>query len=144
MTTFDELAMDTTWQDWCARTTVRRDTLSGKEIVIEPGVSFFVDALEQLGADVQFSCEGHPKGFYVCFAAPHDLALRVAAAGYMTVELCKDGRWTISLRGNEQGIEASGGTFDEAERDSILQMAAAVWMRKVLNQAPNAEVSRTA
>ena len=137
MTAFDELKSDTTWREWCAQKIVRRDTLTGAEIVIEPGVAFFVAALEQLGADVQFSCEGHPKGFYVCFAGSHEIALKVAGAGWATVELCKDGRWVLSLRGNENGIEAIGGTFDKANRDEILGLMAATWTRQLLGKAPN-------
>lgn len=137
MATFDELKSDTTWKEWCEQKIVRRDTLTGAEIVIEPGVAFFVDALEQLGADVQFSCEGHPKGFYVCFAGSHEIALKVVSAGWATVELIRDGRWVLSLKGNENGIESTGRKFDRTERDEILGMMAATWMRKILGKAPN-------
>jgi len=134
MIKFAEIEKDTTWYSWLNRRLTRFDTLTGDEIIIEPGVAYFIDALEQLRADVQFSCEGHPKGFYVCFAAPFDLALRVANAGYMTVELCRDGRWKISLSGNERGIETNGAKFTVDDRNDILKSAAAVWERGIFKR----------
>lgn len=52
---------------------------------LDPGVNFFVLMLNHLGASTRFSCEGHPSGFYVVFAAPYELALRIARQGYLTV-----------------------------------------------------------
>lgn len=127
MLTFDQMIKDTTWQNWCERQLVRVDTLTGEEIIIEPGVAYFVDALERLGAEVKFSCEGHPKGFYVLFRASYDTALQVSSAGYFTVELTKGGRWRLSLIGNEQGIESDGNHFTIVDKNNILGCAAAVW-----------------
>lgn|SRR5581483_4447915 len=37
---------------------------------LEPGVKFFVLMLERLGAQTLYSCEGHPRGFYVTVLLP--------------------------------------------------------------------------
>ena len=58
---------------------------------LDPGVNFFVLALEHLGAKTLFSCDGHGrlKQFYVMFKAPYKLACAVARVGYFEVELSK-------------------------------------------------------
>ena len=123
------------WATWCKRKLKRRDTQTGNEITIEPGVAYFVDALEQLGAHPEFSCEGHPQGFYVCFRAPYKLARKVAAAGFLSVELARDGRWIISLLGNEWG---HGATFSRKVRNGILRMAVDAWERELFQREPTA------
>lgn len=64
---------------------------------LEPGVKFFVLMLEQLGATTHYSCEGHPRGFYVMFTASYETALRVSACGFFTVEVCRHVVWTMRL-----------------------------------------------
>lgn len=64
---------------------------------LEDGVKFFVLMLEQLGAKTEYSCEGHPGGFYVLFRAPLRLARKIQACGFFTVELENRGRWSIRL-----------------------------------------------
>ena len=132
------MAQKNLWDDWCMRKLKRRDTLTGAAITIEPGAAYFVNALEQLGGRAEYSCEGHPKGFYVCFRGPYRLALKVAAAGFLTVELARDGRWSISLRGNEQSYELGGAAFSRKVKNSMLRMAVDAWERDLFRRAPNA------
>jgi hypothetical protein len=54
---------------------------------LEAGVKFFVLMLEKLGAVTEFSCEGHPHGFYITFEAPYELAWRLE-------------RWTVKQSSN--------------------------------------------
>lgn len=122
------------WDTWRKRTVRRSDTLTGKKITIEPGAAYFVEALERLGARTEYSCEGHPKGFYVSFRGPYKLAIKVAAAGFFTVELLRNGRWKISLGGNEQSIEGGGAIFSRKIRNDILRMATEAWQRELFAQ----------
>ena len=71
---------------------------------LEPGVNFFVLALEYLGAETLFSCEGHPKGFYIQFRSSYDTALKINSLKYFSVKLFDMDVWKISR--NEYGFEA--------------------------------------
>lgn len=90
---------------------------------IDNGVNFFVLMLEKLKATPQYSCEGHPQGFYVVFTAPIATALKIVQLGYFRVELerkntKKDYCW--SLRAN----------FDnEEQKRQFLRLAAAAWVK---------------
>lgn len=64
---------------------------------LEPGVKFFVLMLEQLGAETHYSCEGHPKGFYVMFTAPYETALLASGCGFFTMEVCRRALWTMRI-----------------------------------------------
>jgi hypothetical protein len=68
---------------------------------LELGVNYFIAMLEQLGAKTTFSCEGHPNGFYVSFAAPYMTALKVEECGYFAVEIEGKNRWSIRINREE-------------------------------------------
>jgi hypothetical protein len=90
---------------------------------IDPGVNLFVLLLEKLGADTHYSCEGHPGGFYVLFAAPLSLAQKIVGCGYFTVELergdTKIPRWSIRAEFE-----------DESLKERVLALAAGKWLEQ--------------
>lgn len=65
---------------------------------LEPGVRFFILALEALGAKTKYSCEGHHCGFYIAFIASHKLARQINSCGFFSTEIEKDKNyWSIRL-----------------------------------------------
>lgn len=128
---------DHPWDVAASRTLERRSTPLCKLQNIDPGVNFFVLALEALGAVPKFSCEGHPTGFYVLFEAPYELALDIRKAGFFSVEVEGPGSWTI----RKTSAELAGGPHTEKEKASLLRAAADAWLhhfgtRLALLQAP--------
>jgi len=87
---------------------------------LEPGVKFFVLMLEQLGATTLYSCEGHPRGFYVMFTAPYETALHVSACGYFTVEICRHVMWTMRLSERQR-------IHSHRRKAQLLRRAATEW-----------------
>jgi hypothetical protein len=88
---------------------------------LEAGVKFFVLMLEKLGAVTEFSCEGHPHGFYITFEAPYELAWRLERCGYFTLEVTRRyGGWRLSLDGQAE-LES------EKDKAEILRAAATSW-----------------
>lgn len=85
---------------------------------LEPGVNFFVLALEQYGATTHYSCEGHPTGFYVLFEADYALAMQIQAAGYFSVEIEGENLWSIRTR-----------AVDEEQKNHVLTHAAEAWAK---------------
>jgi hypothetical protein len=82
--------------------------------------------LEQIGASPQYSCEGHPDGFYVLFSAPIDIAVDVRNCGYFNVELEGEAHscehlWSIRLNHEK---------LTDNERQNILRWAANKWASK--------------
>lgn len=87
---------------------------------LEPGVNFFVLALEQYGAITHYSCEGHPNNFYVLFRADYTLATRIQAAGYLRVEIEGENLWSIRCN------------FDDEEtKTRVLTYAAKAWTKHI-------------
>jgi len=84
---------------------------------VDPGARYFVAMLHQLGFQTWFSCEGHPNGFYIVFTGPYRKALRLANAGYFSVEIEGASRW--SLRFNRK--------VTNRERISCLRWASQSW-----------------
>lgn len=108
--------------DYAAKLRIYRSSPCGTYSgLLEPGVNFFVLMLEQLGARTEYSCEGHPDGFYVVFAAAMPIARKIHACGYFNVEIERNGRWSLRLR---NGI-------DEHERQLILRGAANNWEKNL-------------
>jgi hypothetical protein len=72
---------------------------------IDPGVRFFVFALNAMGLPTEYSCEGHPGGFYVVFRGPYAAARKVKGKGYFSVEIEGTNRWSlrIHMRENRRG-----------------------------------------
>lgn len=64
-------------------------SLAGK---LDPGVRWFVDALNAHGASTECSCDGHGDrwAWYVTFHAPIAVAERISRLGFLVVELCAD------------------------------------------------------
>lgn len=85
----------------CAEPWLVRDSLTHEPISVEPGVRYFLRQLTRHGALTQFSCEGHPFGFYIVARMPLALALRVADAGYFRVELERCDPWRHSVASAE-------------------------------------------
>ena len=112
------------WDLAAATTLTRQSTPLCKPQHLDPGVNFFVLALEALGATPQFSCEGHPRGFYVLFGASYELALDIKSAGYFSVEISGPGTWSI----RKESAEFDMGPNPEQEKANILRAAAAHWL----------------
>lgn len=89
---------------------------------IDPGVNYFVLMLEQLGATTEYSCEGHPNGFYVVFNAPLSLALDIRACGFFSVELEGKSLWSIRVNRIMR---------DETDRTTLLRLAAIQWEKRL-------------
>ena len=102
---------------------VRYDPL-GRAHTLEPGVNFFILALERLGARTSWSCEGHPHGFYIAFHGTYKLAQLVQGWGFFTVEV--EGRFYWSLRFNAAS-EAAHPTDKELHR--TMNWAADSWAK---------------
>lgn len=64
---------------------------------LDPGANYFVLMLDQMGLPTDYSCEGHPGGFYVTFLASYEEALTIKKARYFGVEIEGDGYWSIRM-----------------------------------------------
>ena len=122
------------WDEARTRKLVRIDTLSGEPFVLERGVNFFVEVLEALGAQTLFSCEGHPRGFYISFSCDEAVARRIYNVGFFTVEMGgRCGNWVIRLTGNEYyKLARTGVPMSEREKRRILRFAAGAWAKAFL------------
>ncbi|MDO8415188.1 MAG: hypothetical protein Q7S87_03130 [Agitococcus sp.] len=97
---------------------------------LDPGVNFFVLALEALGATTRFSCEGHPYGFYVAFDADYDLAREISRAGFFTIEISGNGidEWVMRKSGTEANPLKRANGYTEADKARTLRWAAEAWV----------------
>jgi hypothetical protein len=78
------------------------------QIELERGVNFFVQALHDLGCETHASCEGHPRGFYIVFTGPEEIARAIAGWGYFTVEVDRQrDTWVMRLCAKSSRTEAS-------------------------------------
>ena len=112
-----------TWND-AKKVVVRRVDLFGQQCELERGVNFFVLMLEKLGAVTEWSCEGHPSGFYIVFNAPLAVAQKIHSCGFFTVEL----EGGITERNPRWSIRASR-VDTERERRMVLRWAADSWFK---------------
>lgn len=106
----------------------------GTPELMEPGVNFFILALEALGCTTYFSCEGHPTGFYVAFDAPLEIADRIQRCGWLSVERHNQ-RWIIRLP--DSSIEAGSNKViriraETARKYRLLRQVAKAWQKKLL------------
>jgi hypothetical protein len=108
-----------TWRQAAKLKLLRVSPLTGQLEELERGVNFFVLMLEKLGGKTQFSCEGHPNGFYVLFTGSYKLAQRIKACGFFTVEIEGANRWSIRM--NYPVIET--------QHHRVLTWAAESWNR---------------
>lgn len=120
--------MITSWDTAKKKKLTRNDSISGREITLEPGVNFFVEALERAGAKVRFTCEGHPTGFSIVFDAKYSLALAIIQSGYFDISMMRQrNRWHLHLNGNENGARCVHGKFNHHDRNRILRAACKSW-----------------
>lgn len=126
------------WDEARRRRILLADTLTGMPVAIDRGVNFFVRALSNAGARTLFSCEGHPKGFYVLFEAPLELAQLIRTLGFFTVELEGSGplhpKWSIRL----PEVPWTETTRSKRRR---LRWAAKAWVRGGLRSATEASTT---
>jgi hypothetical protein len=113
------------WDRAAASVLTRTNGLTGTQEALDPGVNFFVLALEALGATPRFSCEGHPMGFYVAFEAPYELALEIHDAGYFSVEIWRRDLWTMRKVNDEIVTKP----YTNNSKVKILRSAAEGWLR---------------
>lgn len=109
------------WDRACELVLLRSSPCGIYNEFLDRGVNYFVLMLEQLGATTEYSCEGHPDGFYIVFNAPLKLALKIRACGFFRVELEGRNRW--SLRTSR--------VASNAERKALMRMAATQWNTKL-------------
>jgi hypothetical protein len=109
------------WDDYCKKTITRCSSLTGKPETLDKGVNFFVEALEAAGAIPRFSCEGHPKGFYVMFLGDYELALRLLKCRYFKVEVEGTNYWSIRLQLTTRA--------HLARKNQVLRAAAESWVK---------------
>jgi len=87
---------------------------------LDRGVNYFVLQLERSGVATEWSCEGHPAGFYITFHATYEQALRVKAPGFFTVEIEGRNYWSMRLHSKHKSTRA---------RNQTLRWAASSWER---------------
>ena len=112
--------------------TLQRVNPRGKAENLDPGVNFFVLALEELGAETVWSCEGHPEGFYVTFRSSLELAQRIKSVGYFRVEIERPGEFSIRLRDLDRASSGDWVPWTDANKNRVLRWAASAWKEKLL------------
>lgn len=95
----------------------------GDRFIIEPGVNFFVAMLEQIGCVTYFSCQGHPKGFYVNFRATYSKAVKINQCGFFSVDISSPQVWNMHLDDDE----AFYGKITRSKHERTLRWAADAW-----------------
>lgn len=83
--------------------------------------------LEALGARTEFSCEGHPDGFYIVFYGPISLAQTLVYCGFFRVEL--EGRTGASGDIYRWSVRLGTHMHSEEEKEKVLEWAANSWRR---------------
>jgi hypothetical protein len=90
---------------------------------LEPGVRFFILALNYLRCETQHSCEGHPNGFYITFTSAYPMAQMIDNMGYFDIQI--EGKDYWSLRQHH-------GRTSERDKARGLRLAAASWAKTLL------------
>lgn len=121
------------WAACCALQVERECPPVYPKAPLDPGVNFFVLALEFLGLKTSYSCEGHPRGFYVTFHASYAMARSIKAAKYFLVEIEGDDYWSIRLS------ETTGTRrkYSDDDRIRVLSGAARSWVAHFNLNQPN-------
>lgn len=91
---------------------------SDESETLDRGVNYFVLQLERFGVTTEWSCEGHPAGFYITFHATYEQALRIKSHGYFSIEI--EGLHYWSMRFSRPHLSTR-------ERNFSLRLAAAAW-----------------
>ncbi len=122
-----KLTPEKAWDACCKLKLTRCCPIADEMVPMEPGVNFFILALEALGCQTFHSCEGHPVGFYVAFLAPGErLARKIVQTGYFNVDLGKpENTYSISLSDYNVTHIPNG-------RKMSLRGAASAWMKSLL------------
>jgi hypothetical protein len=131
-------AKDSNAWDEARRFVLKRIDGIGIEGTLDRGVNFFIIALEELGVQTIWSCEGHPKGFYIIMFAPYELALALTGIGFFTFAIAGKDCWRISI-GHHERREFSTDVVAEKEKRQCLRLAASAW----LNRLPTDVADRT-
>lgn len=115
-----------TWQQ-ARQFVLQRTNIFGEKEKLERGVNFFVLMLEKLGAITEFSCEGHPTGFYIVFYAPIEVAQKLVYCGFFSVEL--EGRFNALVQSkiHRWSLRCGPHVNTAGVRKSVLTMAAKSW-----------------
>jgi hypothetical protein len=132
--------VETIW-DRATRCVVEGVDPLGERTVLDPGVNFFVLALRHLGAGTQWSCEGHPAGFYVMFQCSERLARKIKTWGYFSVQLERGYReYSIRLRDVDEQVSHTtkyGAVktrivpWTEKSKSQVLRWAAGAWWKAI-------------
>jgi hypothetical protein len=96
----------------------RRNELSRDLQPLDRGVNYFVLQLESMGIRTEWSCEGHPAGFYISFHATYEQALRIKSHGYFSIEVEGLHYWSMRFSRPHRTTR---------ERNFSLRLAAAAW-----------------
>ena len=130
--------------DAAKRQRLTRTSVFGKPEPLDPGVNFFVESLERLGASPRASCDGHGDscGFYVLFGGNEKLARRIKNAGFFKVEIERDALVLPELPRPPKtplyslrlGLPGGGPCCKRNEKDlaRTLRWAAEAWQEKLL------------
>ena len=120
------------WDDAAKLAVIRYCRTSGDNVELERGVNFFIQTQEYLGAHTLYSCEGHPRGFYILFDADWDLAYDIACAGYFEVMMAAPhhpkNRWHLCF-----GHNVRNASFAERDKRRLLRAAAKAWQKEFLS-----------
>lgn len=119
MTKTKNTKINRAWIKACGYPITRKSPCGTYTGEIDRGVNFFVLMLEQIGAVPEYSCEGHPDGFYVLFWAPYEIVEQLWTAGYFRIEFEGDHRWSIRTDFST-----------ELEKGMVLSAAAESWEEK--------------
>jgi hypothetical protein len=98
---------------------------------IDPGMNFFVLALEELGCTPKYSCEGHPFGAYISFDGPEEIARAIHGLGHFYI-LGRNKEWVWNAKTYENCNDA----FDFTMRTALLRVAAEAWMCRFEDRLP--------
>lgn len=96
----------------------RRNELSRDLQPLDRGVNYFVLQLERMGIRTEWSCEGHPAGFYITFHATYEQALRIKSHGYFSIEVEGLHYWSMRFSRPHKSTR---------KRNFSLRLAAVAW-----------------
>ena len=104
---------------------IRREPGALKGVPIDPGTNFFVAMLDQLRCPTYFSCEGHPKGFYIMFRATYLMATVLSKIGYFKYSIHGQEKWIMDT--DDDAHERAVGKLTKVSRAKQMRYAADAW-----------------
>ncbi len=90
---------------------------------LERGVNYFVLTLEKMGCKTLWSCEGHPRGFYIVFIGSYEKAVAISGCGWLGVEVTGDH--------NQFSLRLGQHVKTETDRRRCLRGAALAWEERL-------------